>query len=396
MNATNTPPEGATRGAEGRRLPRFNLKLVLLLGVLGSLLLAWLAPDAYWLRREREAVARIQAVRGNLVISEDNQRHISASEATAWRWWRRTSDVRYEMVLLDSQDGAGDEEVAHLPALRGVAFVSLRGPTFTDDSVAALGKLPKLGTLSLDDTRLTRAGLAELSALSPIDHLICHSAPGAPDLLESVDAIPDLRTLHGITLYLSLPAAEAIAKLERLESLQLHILGGVHPQALEPALRLPRLKTLVLNGPGVALGDEELKQVAQMTDLEVLSLASSEATDAALAELARLPRLRSLHIGSTGPTNAGVAMLAKIATLEAVDLVGWNVDDGALDSLRKLPKLKVLSVDDKLSLDALVKFRKDRPDCQIHRQANGQSALLEVWLERREEEAKKANAEDPP
>jgi Leucine-rich repeat (LRR) protein len=86
-----------------------------------------------------------------------------------------------------------------------------------------------------------------------------------------------------------------------------------------------------------------LGPVAELTNLEELSLASTPIDDAALQALAGLPNLRKLDLNQTGATGRGLVHLAKLPKLAELSLAGSKVSDlfaeevGTLTKLERLP-----------------------------------------------------------
>lgn len=94
-----------------------------------------------------------------------------------------------------------------------------------------------------------------------------------------------------------------------------------------------------------------LQYFRDLSKLEHLGVDFSDVTDEGLATL-QLPRLRSLSIGSTSVTDAGVASLTKQANLEVLNLSMTKVTDACIDSLLKMPNLRVVNIEGTAITDA--------------------------------------------
>lgn len=91
--------------------------------------------------------------------------------------------------------------------------------------------------------------------------------------------------------------------------------------------------------------------------LDHLGIDGSNVTDEGLANL-QLPHLRSLSIGWTSVTDAGVASLTKQTSLEVLNLQNTKVTDACVDSLLKMPNLRSINIEDTAITDAgLAKFQ---------------------------------------
>ncbi len=99
--------------------------------------------------------------------------------------------------------------------------------------------------------------------------------------------------------------------------------------------RLTHLK--LLNLGGVEATDEKLNDLADMTDLEYLSIKrSAEVTDAGLVHLRKMKRLHTLILGGTKVTDAGVVHLEKMTSLKSLDLENTKLTQAGIDRLQSV------------------------------------------------------------
>lgn len=112
----------------------------------------------------------------------------------------------------------------------------------------------------------------------------------------------------------------------------------------------------------VAIGDADVKALAEMTALEVLDLSYTQITDATLAVIAKLPKLKQLSLYGTKITDNGLANLAKLDSLESLFLAETNIGDAGLKHLSSLTNLQSLELDHTkiTTLDALGNLKKLR------------------------------------
>lgn len=80
------------------------------------------------------------------------------------------------------------------------------------------------------------------------------------------------------------------------------------------------------------------------SEIEVLLLNGTNITPVGLAELRRLPRLRTLSVDATTITDSACKELALIASLEELSLAYTQVTDEGLACLQKMPHLKKLTL----------------------------------------------------
>ena len=90
------------------------------------------------------------------------------------------------------------------------------------------------------------------------------------------------------------------------------------------------------------VGDDGLKHLLSLTELEELHLDYSEITDAGVALLASLPKLRILDLKGTKISDEGLAHLGGLHQLEGLYLTRTSVTDAGMVYLSSLTKLKTL------------------------------------------------------
>jgi len=100
------------------------------------------------------------------------------------------------------------------------------------------------------------------------------------------------------------------------------------------------------------VGDEGLRHLLALTDLQELHLDHSAITDAGLALLASLPKLRILDLKGTRISDAGLAHLSGLGQLEGLYLTRTTITDAGLVHLRPLTRLQTLILWDTAVSDA--------------------------------------------
>lgn len=128
--------------------------------------------------------------------------------------------------------------------------------------------------------------------------------------------------------------AEAVAAIEQISAgmrkngddqiIEVDFIGKeVSPEALEALAKLPKLRSLLLRASNA--GDDALIAVGKCSQLENLDLRECPVSNSGLAHLVGLEKLKALRLsGQSGAT---------------------TVDDGGMESVAKLPQLKVLALD---------------------------------------------------
>jgi hypothetical protein len=177
----------------------------------------------------------------------------------------------------------------------------------------------------------------------------------------------------------------------------------VTDKGLAALRRLTGLRWLELRGSPV--GEEGLKHVSALKELQVLDLSRSRVTDAGLKRLKGLAGLRELTLAGTPVTDSGLDALAGLTGLEYLDLsdtpVGnkglarlkglkelrglrlarTRIKDGALESLRGLKALRQLDLDGTALTDAGLAPLRDLPrlhDLVLSRTRVGDAGLAHL------------------
>jgi len=221
---------------------------------------------------------------------------------------------------------------------------SASGFTVISGMVEGLAHCKNLETLSLPDTVLKDADIAELSALTKLHYLDLSRSSVAGTAFASWPARLQLTTLNlenaaGVDDAICKNIEHAFPKLEEL-TVKLAA-SGFTPAGAATLARSHSLRLLRLGGPGV--------------------------TDEVVAQLARGDGLTTLGIPSAQLSEKGVAALSKIPHLGELSLDMPPLSDAAVKSFGRCKELKTFNI----GLDALpdteAKLRKALPELVIRR-----------------------------
>ena len=180
------------------------------------------------------------------------------------------------------------------PDLRPGSRVVVRFEAVDDAGLKAVAALPGVGAVeAADATRCTAAGFAALAKLPHLRRLVLNTSGVSDAEAAKIAGCKELRTLVIPEGAVTAKGAADLAKLARLEKLDL----SGHPK----------------------LGD------------------------AALAHLAKLDRLEFLHLNKTAVTDKGLAHLDPLEGLRTLDLRGAKVtDDAARAFADRMPNLRAV------------------------------------------------------
>ena len=208
------------------------------------------------------------------------------------------------------QESLTDRDVAWLNEVTGLEYASFSHTGVGDKTTAALGRMPRLTFIGLNQTQTTDEGVRHLS------------------------------------------------RLRELESLELEG-TAITGRGFGDFQCKDKLRHLFVDG--TKFDDEGLRQLAGFSAIEWLSLANTNITDEGLQHLSELNKLIELDLSGTEMSDAGVEQLAKLPLLEALSLEGTNITDAALMHLDRMPSLRSLSlVNTSVSIKGIQQFDQDK------------------------------------
>lgn len=106
-----------------------------------------------------------------------------------------------------------------------------------------------------------------------------------------------------------------------------------------------RVSDISLRTPN-EFGNEQMRQLTELADLEDLQLVRTQVTDAGLVHLKQLTRLSSLYLNGTQATDAGLVHLEGVSWLHYLDLSGTQVTDEGLRHVKDHTTLRELELKD--------------------------------------------------
>jgi len=232
------------------------------------------------------------------------------------------------------------DDFTRLALFKSLIELDLTDTRTSDRDLAALESLSELQSLKLGGTRVTDQGLGSLAPLKALQIL---------DLSET--------TVSGSGL-------DAIASHPQLWALSLRE-ARISDQALATIGKLPSLRYLDL-GYNLDLTDTGVASLADLKNLEVLSLSRTRLTDAGLSAISGFDKLRSLDVSGTQLSDAGIAQLAALKQLAKLSLAQTGITDASVDTLAQWTTLRELDLmSNKLTPESLARLRAALPECRI-------------------------------
>ena len=245
---------------------------------------------------------------------------------------------------LDAAEPADEQHFLQLSQLTGVRYLTqFQVDELTPTTAKALGGMRQLETLNIELDRLTPGVATALSDLRQLRSLSISQNQDTADndyarlseeCLAAIGTMAYLETLDLSNLPLRGASLACLSNLKNLKSLRVDFWNGDWKGS---GIRKP-------------VGDDCLRAVATLSQLEWLTLEDLRISNGSLACLAGLTGLKTLTLDRlVTDARPMLSNLPPVRQLEALDLSSANIDDDDLRLLAVLPQLKAISLGDVLS-----------------------------------------------
>ncbi len=277
-------------------------------------------------------------------------------------------------------------EIQRLAEFAPLWHLELDGPYFTDPQMERL--LPEISDFRYHDSHRIGAGLRLLGPILRPHWISVRSASLDVRAINTLAAMPWLRKLSFDSVGFS---DDAVASFERLTQLrELRFDGGYFPaEILRRVGRLTNLRALRISN---VIGDDELRPIVPLVQLEELDLSHNNLSDDAIRQLANYPQLRSLDLSATNVKASGIRLLGDLtmlhslkdgessrltdadlktlpalAQVESIDMASNLFTDESLESLVKMTNLRELDINNSnITSTGAESLRQTLSRCQIH------------------------------
>lgn len=248
-------------------------------------------------------------------------------------WLKRLSGVTTLRRLDLANCAVEGHGLRHISALTGLRELNLTLTPVTDEGLKHLAGLTELRMLGLASTQCTGTGFAHLKALKKLENVNFHFTPLNDAGLKAISQLPisgrlwfahthftdagsaSLAALTqlkrcGIGSMEKAASGESVAALEKLPLEDLALLDNqATPVGLAHAAKIATLRRLDMSH-APTVGDDSLKLLVAMPNLEELNLGSAQLTDDGIQVLASIKSLKKLSLGGIkGVTPEGVSRL---------------------------------------------------------------------------------------
>lgn len=257
-----------------------------------------------------------------------------------------------------------------------VVAVNLRGSWIADSDVRELASLPHLERLDLSFTRITDQGILYLKgAHNLVDVNLAFDERVGDEGQAAIKQWTHLKRLNVRGTRIADNTVAAVAGLPELEALDISYTDALD-NGLDALATAPKLKELSIGG--LRITEVAFQSIRQIAGLELLDLGGGKFTgggkrsgltldDTMLQAIASLKELRELALGYAKFPSRGLAILKSLARLERLNLENCSrIDDDAMAHLASWKSLRWVDLNGtKVTKEAMMKLRQQRPDCQI-------------------------------
>jgi len=252
-------------------------------------------------------------------------------------------------------------DLAALSELTRLEGLDVHGVSFADDDFERISHLPNLQKLSLEETELTDAGLAQLGRLAKLRYLnltesvrrnghplnpqgFVYDAPATESKASRVSDTTDLaQSFDSPANDVPVDDEDPFAGMADLAQAS----GTGEPSVTDPAPAAGPARPLRPRRPsyfGNFITDASAPLIGQLTELEELGLEGTRITDAGLRQLLPLQRLKILDLNRTRLTDEGLKLLLQFPNLERVNVEMTKVTPAGVQSLQsQRPELDIIT-----------------------------------------------------
>jgi len=305
-NSASAPKESPNSNnsevAIWRRLSQFKLRTLL---VIMALLAVECGRSGNYIRR---GLKHKNAINLTLEHGGEYEANNSAGEGLyavnfAEAWIRIPGVHHHRIYNLDlSNDQINDDDLKEMRIsdLQTLTHFNLNRNPISDESLPAIGRLPRLCSLDLDGTNITDSGISAINSCRQMERL---------RLSNTEIANGGLAQIKNLNLLWDLDLANTKVSDEGME----HIVQN-HPH----------LMTLMLTGAPIT--DEGLKDINKLTKLRDLWLNDTSITDDSLVVLAQNTSISRLVLSNTQITGKGLMHLVRMQNLQKLHIDGTQVE----------------------------------------------------------------------
>jgi internalin A len=251
-----------------------------------------------------------------------------------------------------------DEEFVALCELRSLTTLRCMDAMFTDEAFSHVAKLSNIRKLHINFTPLSGRSFSAIEKLEHLEELHCNPREETGLAARAISRCPKLRIIDIAAGHFTDEEAQLLF-LPTLEKLNCELSARLTDGVFANVRASPSLVEVCATD--FAIGDCACELLSQSQSLRSLNLGATKLTDAGVEKLARITTLDELWIGNTSITAQAICSLARLPLLAELSIHNCQIGDEALDYFARLPALHTLWVDDtRFTKSGLRKLRAQR------------------------------------
>lgn len=277
------------------------------------------------------------------------------------RLFARSSIVCLGLIAIACSFGsvaADDTDIVKQLKAKGAEFTESKGTVtalnvpdgskLTDDDFGQMARLTTLKMVSLSKC-LNDKQLSQLSSLTSLEYLQTNLATVSDEGIKPLAQLKNLKTLKFF-----------------------HPANSLSGAGLGQLAEMPNLQSLTVAG-SLAFNDDGLAAVAKLTGLKEFRSWHAGGTDEGVKKLKALKNLKSFYLGQrltyktpACPSDETIGLLVEMKSLESLQLDEARLSLSALRQLKQLPALKKLilgGID--ISKDDVERLKRELPQVKI-------------------------------
>lgn len=161
-----------------------------------------------------------------------------------------------------------------------------------------------------------------------------------PEDLQNLNLFPEMNLLTLERVKLSEEVLDVLSKQKHLTWIYSEDARYLNNRICQALAQMPNLQRLSLSG--AQIDDEGASQLAKISTLTTLGLNGTKVTSAGLKELTKLRNLTYLSAAKTLIDDEGLRLVATLSKLTWLDLDNTQITDAGIEHLRPLKSLRVL------------------------------------------------------
>ncbi|HIJ65509.1 MAG TPA: sigma-70 family RNA polymerase sigma factor [Candidatus Hydrogenedentes bacterium] len=263
--------------------------------------------------------------------------------------------VSWWLAPVSNPDSAIMRHISGLTGLKVLHVSGMIGPGVTANGLRYIEDFKELEDLHISLAPLSDAGLSCLEKLESLEVLVVGGDSNLTDA--GLARLAKLTSLQELRIPIDNIEGPGLAQLANIPSLRcLEFYGGNMDadKTFEYLRKVTSLKRLEGRGSEFHLTDHGLAHLSHLANLEELEFVRIRTiTDAGMAHLLPLRSLKKLHLTSAQLTDEGLALIAKMESLEDLGLPPFGITDRGLAHVSEMSNLRRLRAGGRCPADSV-------------------------------------------